>query len=74
MYVMTRLLHLEFVVQHTLMLEQQIGPESRIIDKYGNYYRTLEWSEVRDLTWKEKSLFPNPQSMLIVRPGEAAFS
>ena len=56
-YATTKLPHLQFIVQHVLMLERQTGHESRIIDKFGNYYRTLEWSEVRDLTWKGRKLF-----------------
>ena len=41
-YATTKLPHLQFVVQHTLPLEHQTRHESRIIDKFGNYYRTLE--------------------------------
>ena len=41
-YATTKLPHLQFVVQHTLMLEHQEGHERRIIDKFGNFYRTLE--------------------------------
>ena len=72
-YTTTKLPHLDFIVQHTLMLERQTGHESRIINKFGNYYRTLEWSEVRELTWKGRKLFLETHPMYMVRPGEVAF-
>ena len=56
------------------MLERQEGHERRIIDNFGNFYRTLEWREVRDLTWKEKRLFLEPHPTHTARPGETAFS
>ena len=56
-YATTKLPHLQFIVQHTLTLERQTGHESRIIERFGNYFRTLEWSEMRELTWKGRKLF-----------------
>ena len=35
-YATTKLPHLQFIVQHTLMLEHQTGYESKIIDKFEN--------------------------------------
>ena len=72
-YTTTKLPHLEFIVQHTLTLERQTRHESRIIDKFGNYYRTLEWSEVRDLTWRGKKLFFETHPTHMARLGEVAF-
>ena len=72
-YATTKLLHLQFIVQHTLTLEHQKGHESRIIDKFGNFYRTLEWSEVRDLTWKGRKIFLETHPTHTARPGEVAF-
>ena len=75
-YATTKLPHLQFIVQHTLMLERQTGFESRIIDKFGNNYRTLEWREVRDLTWNGRNLFleTHPSHTARPGPGQAAFS
>ena len=70
---MTKLQHLQFMVQHTLTLERQTGHGSRIIDKFGNYYRTLEWSEVRDLTWKGRKIFLQTHPTHTARPEEVAF-
>ena len=55
------------------MLERKTGHGSRIKDKLGNYYRTLEWSEVRDLTWKGRKLFLETHPTYTARPGEVAF-
>ena len=55
------------------MLERQTGLKSRIIDKFGSHYRTLEWSEVRELTWKGRKLFLETHPTHTTRPREVAF-
>ena len=72
-YATTKLSHLEFIFQHTLTLERQKGHESRIIDKFGNDYWNLEWSEVRELTWKGRKLFLETHPTHTARLGEVAF-
>ena len=48
-YATTRLPHLQFLAQHTLILEKS-GLETRLRDHNGNQFRVLEWYEVRALT------------------------
>ena len=72
-YATTRLPHLRFLVQHTLTIEQ-LGIETRIRDEHGNDYRTLEWNEVRNLTWKGKPLFSFEPPSSTIKPGHVAYS
>ena len=59
----TRLPYLDFLVDHMLTIEQS-GSETRIRDSFGRECKTLEWYEIRDLTWKGQPLFNvvNPTS------------
>ena len=72
-YATTKLPHLQFIVQHTLTIEQ-MGLDTRVMDEHGNQFRTLEWNEVRDLTWKGKYLFSNVAPEPTARPGHEAYS
>ena len=72
-YETTRLPHLQFLVQHTVTLEQ-LGLETRVRDEHKNHFRTLEWNKVRDLTWKGKPLFSYEPPASTARPGHVAYS
>lgn len=72
-YATTRLTHLQFLVQHTLTLEQS-RPDAHIRDEQGNQFRTMEWYEVRDLTWKGKPLFSYVAPTSTARPRHVVYS
>ena len=55
---------------HSLMFESLGGKPSHIIDRWGNEYWTLDWSEVRDLTWKGQPLFTQVTLTRMARPSE----
>ena len=44
----TRLPHLHLLVYHTLTIKKS-NIETRIVDTFGNQFKTLEWYEIRDL-------------------------
>lgn len=45
-YAMTRLLHMEFLVQHKLMLEQ-LGLQTRLREQLKSDFRIVDWFEIR---------------------------
>ena len=58
---------------HSLMFEILGGKGSCIIDRWGNEYRTVDWSEVRDLTWKGQPLFTQATPTR-TRPTQSTYS
>ena len=55
------------------MTIEQLGIETRIRDEHGNDYRTLEWNEIRNLTWKGKPLFSFEPPSSTIKPGHVAY-
>ena len=71
-YATTKLPDMPIVAQQELILEHS-GLSRRIRDIHGNDYRTLEWHEIRDLTWKGKPFLYEPATST-ARPGDDGFS
>lgn len=55
-YATPKMLHSELLADFALTAEQS-DSETRIRDSYGNVYRTLEWAEIHNFTWKGHALF-----------------
>ena len=69
-YATTKPWSIELPVTHTL---EEYRKNNRISDKWGNVYRTLEWAEIRDLTWKGRPLFMEVSSRDTTLPGTTAY-
>ena len=70
----TRLLTETLPNLQVLVVESFGGKPSRIRDRFGNEYRTLDWSEVRSLTLKGQPLFTHISPTKTARPNEPAYT
>ena len=72
-YATTKLLPLKLPVTHVILVERFGKRYNELRDKWGNDYRTLDWLEVRDLTWKGIPLFMEVSAKDTARPDTMAF-
>ena len=72
-YATTKLLHTRLPVQHTL-IEEQKDLETRHVDANSNHFRILEWSDIKNLSWKGKPLYGVAYPITTARPGDRAYS
>jgi len=56
-HAITRIPRLEMPYTHELVVEWLKGVSHRIRDKWGNEFRSLDWFEIKALTWIGKPLF-----------------
>ena len=66
-YAPQRLHPFDFLVDHTLTLEQS-GSKAIIRDSFEDEFKTLAWYDILDLTWKGQALFDVAKTTTTIRP------
>lgn len=72
-YATTKPWSIDLPVAHEILVEKTWKHSKTIRDKWGNNYRTMEWGEVRELTWKGIPLFMEVSAKDTALPGTSAF-
>ena len=63
----------QFLFNWAITLEK-LNQESRLVDKRGHNYRMLDWTELREMTWKGKPLFSLTCPTTTIGPDDSAYN
>ena len=72
-YATTCIPRLEMPYMHELVVERLKGVSHRIQDKWGNEFRSLDWFEIKALTWIGKPLFTKVPAEDTALPEDTTF-